>query len=214
MPSATRPPLNTDTITRAAMELIDADGLEKLSMRRLGNSLGYEAMALYKHVADKQAVIDATVAAAFDEMTLPDSRLQWQQRLRHIADQLRATALRHPHLLIPMTTNPPATPAVIERIDAILSALRDSGARGDDVTHHFWMFVNTTTGALVAEARSLTNPPAQFPDLDANDLDADADDRARVEQCRAMSEFGPALAACDFAAEYQRSIDTLISIMA
>lgn len=207
MPTAQRPPLNTDTITHAAMQLIDADGLDKLSMRRLGSALGYEAMALYKHVADKQAVIDATVAAAFDEMTLPDPLDSWQQRLRHIADQLRATALRHPHLLIPMTTNPPPTPAVIERIDAILCALRDSGATDDDVTHHFWMFVNTTTGALVAEARSLTNPADQRTALDADDI-------ARIDQCRAMREFGEALAACDFADEYRRAIDTLISNVA
>ncbi len=78
---------NADTITQAAMKLIDSEGLEKLSMRKLGSALGYEAMALYKHVADKQAVIDATVAAAFDEMTLPDPSQSWQRRLRHAADQ-------------------------------------------------------------------------------------------------------------------------------
>jgi AcrR family transcriptional regulator len=205
MPSENRPPLNADAITRAAMKLIDSEGLEKLSMRRLGSALGYEAMALYKHVADKQAVIDATVAAAFDEMTLPDTSQSWQRRLRHAADQLRAAALRHPHLLVPMTTSPPPTPSVIEHIDAILSALRDSGASDDDVVHHFWMFVNTTTGALVAEARSLTNPTQPAVDLDEADV-------ARLTECRAMREFGPALAACDFAAEYSRAIDTLISL--
>lgn len=202
----TREPLNVDAIARAAMRLIDDNGLEQLSMRKLGNALGYEAMALYKHVADKQAVIDATVAAAFDEMTLPSPNDSWQDRLRHTANQLRAAALRHPHLLIPMTTNPPPTAAVIERIDAILSALRDSGTRDDDIAHHFWMFVNTTTGALVAEARSLTMPPASITGLDDDDI-------ARIDQCRAMQEFGPALAACDFAAEYERMIDTLITLI-
>lgn len=187
------------------MKLIDADGLEQLSMRKLGSALGYEAMALYKHVADKQAVIDATVAAAFDEMALPDPTEPWQQRLRHAADQLRATALRHPHLLVPMMTNPPPTPAVIERIDAILSALRDSGASDEDVTHHFWMFVNTTTGALVAEARSLTNPTSTPAALDEADI-------ARIDECRAIREFGEALASCDFAAEYEQTVDTLISL--
>jgi AcrR family transcriptional regulator len=203
----TRQPLSVEAITRAAMQLIDVSGLERLSMRKLGNALGYEAMALYKHVADKQAVIDATVAAAFDEMTLADPGWPWQERLRHTANQLRAAALRHPHLLIPMTTNPPSTTAVIERIDSILGALRDSGAHSDEVTHHFWMFVNSTTGALVAEARSLTTPPPFATDLDDDNI-------ARIGECRALREFGPALAACDFAAEYERMIDTLLALVA
>lgn len=206
--TGTRQPLSVEAITAAAVELIDRDGLEKLSMRKLGAELGYEAMALYKHVADKQAVIDAAVGAVFDEMSLPDAAEPWQRRLRHSAEELRATALRHPHLLIPMTTSPPPSPAVIERIDAILSALRDSGATDDDVVHHFWMFVNATTGALVAEVRSLT---ADASTSVGTALDADA--ISRIEECRAMREFGPALAACDFAAEYDRLIDTLVSLV-
>lgn len=204
--SETRTPLSTASITRAAMELIDRDGLEQLSMRKLGAALGYEAMALYKHVADKQAVIDAAVAAAFDEIVLPDPSTAWQERLRSIARELRHAALRHPHLLVPMMTSPPPTPAVIERIDAILVALRDSGASDEQVTHHFWLFVNATTGALVAEARSLVSRPMDSVELDGLDDEA----AARIDECRAMSHFGAALAACDFGAEYERLLDAII----
>ena len=205
--SETRDPLSVEAITEAALRLVDADGLDQLSMRKLGNALGYEAMALYKHVSDKQGVIDAMVAAVVEEMSLPDPGTDWRSRLRHLAGELRDTALRHPELLVSMMTNPPPTPAVVERIDAILAALRDSGIDDTDVPHHFWFFVNTTTGALVAEVRALTGPPPS----PATPVGPDA--AARIEECRAMIRFGPALAACDFAAEYERTIDTLISLI-
>ncbi len=199
-----RAPLTKQAITAAALDLIDRDGLEQLSMRKLGNSLGYEAMALYKHIPDKQAVIDAAVASALEAVELPDPTAPWHERLRRIARGLRGAALKHPHLLVPMMTNPPPTPAVIERIDASLAALRDSGATDDDVTHHFWLFINATTGALLAEARSLIAPPAEAAAIDD-------DTAARLEECRALSHFGPALASCDFADEFERLLDTVIA---
>lgn len=193
-------------ITAAAIELIDRDGLDRLSMRRLGTELGYEAMALYKHVADKSALLDAVVEQVYAEMTTPDPAIAWQDRIRTSAWELRRVAQLHPHLFIRMVTEPPATPAVLERIDAILAALRDSGADDASVVHHFFLFVNMTSGALLAETNDLTagDEPAIF----------DGDPADGAAECRALAHFGERLAQCDFDAEYERIVDVFLAVVA
>lgn len=201
---AERAPLTLSAITAAALALIDSDGLDRLSMRRLGASLGFEAMALYKHVADKAALLDAVVDAVYEEMGLPDPSKPWADRLRHSAHELRSVAQRHPHLFVKLVTDPPGSAAVLLRVDSILSALRDSGADDDAVVHHFWHFINVTSGALLAESTALArNTDPVFDDTTAEVL----------AECRALAHFGDQLAACDFELEFERTIETFISIV-
>jgi AcrR family transcriptional regulator len=58
MPADRRAPLNRDRVLRAAISLVDQDGIESLSMRKLGQALGVEAMSLYNHVASKDEILD------------------------------------------------------------------------------------------------------------------------------------------------------------
>ena len=73
-----RTPLSRERVLRAALELADAGGIESLTMRRLGQELGVEAMSLYNHVANKDDILDGIVDLVFGEIDLPSpaSRLE------------------------------------------------------------------------------------------------------------------------------------------
>ncbi|WP_051062969.1 TetR/AcrR family transcriptional regulator [Ilumatobacter nonamiensis] len=205
MAAPERTPLTVAAITSAAIELIDRDGLDGLSMRRLGTTLGYEAMALYKHVADKSALLDAVVEEVYAEMQPPDPAEPWQERIRSSARELRRVAQRHPHLFVRLVTEPPSTTAVVERIDSILSALQESGGDDAEVVHRFFLFVNMTSGVLLAETTALIADGGTAV-FDTERIDAEA-------RCRALLHFGERLATCDFDAEFDRTIEAYLSLV-
>lgn len=196
--TARREPLSVERITAVALELVDRDGLDALSMRKLGAELGYEAMALYKHVPDKEALIDVVVASVFADMSLPDPEAAWADRLRHSAAELRRVGLAHPHLLARMVTNPPTALAVQERIDAILGALREASADDAEAVRWFWMFVSYTSGALLAESAAARDAPP----LVSDELPAAA--------CPVLAELGSQLDTCNFGDEFAWGIDAIV----
>ena len=81
---------------RAAVALADAGGLESLTMRRLGEDLGVEAMSLYKHVANKDDLLDGMVDLVFAEIELPAGDADWRTAMRERAVSVRAALIRHP----------------------------------------------------------------------------------------------------------------------
>src|SRR5664279_5317853 len=91
-----RVPLTRERVLRAAIELADLVGLEALSMRRLGQELGVEAMALYHHVANKEDLVDGMVDIVFSEVELPSTGLDWTTAMRRRAISLRDALARHP----------------------------------------------------------------------------------------------------------------------
>lgn len=192
--------MSAERISIKARELIDEHGLDALSMRRLGTALGYEAMAIYKHVPDKQALLDLVVSDLYAQMSMPDPAARWDQRLRHIASELRRMALASPHMFVRAITRPPGTAAVTMHIDNTLAALRDGGLSESEVVANFHLFVNVTAGALLAETAALTG-------------DANADEFAGADphECQALATYGPALANCDFASVYHQGIETLMT---
>lgn len=196
-----REPLSADRIVEAALARIDAHGLSSLSMRKLGADLGVEGMALYRHVPDKHTLVALVVERAYAEMTLPDPASGWRDRLRHSARELRRVALAHPHLLAALVVDPPPLPEVRRRIDAVLAALRE--ATGDDASavRHFWVVTAFMSGALLSETAVLRPPPAG---QSAESLDGPL-------VCPALDALGPALATCDFEAQYAFGLDTMLA---
>lgn len=100
---AARPPLSRERIITAALELVDEHGLQDLTMRRLGARLGVEAMSLYKHVPNKEAVIEGVRETLLDELAeLRRSQHHsdsWQEALRGVARAFREVCRRHPRAL-------------------------------------------------------------------------------------------------------------------
>lgn len=124
-----RKPLDREAILDAAVELLDRDGLDGLSMRKLAGVLGVEAMSLYNHVAGKDALLDGIherILLALDP--LPATRARgWQALVRHQAFALHRALLAHPHAIPLFATRPAATPAAVERLGEFLDVLERAG---------------------------------------------------------------------------------------
>src|SRR3954471_20858958 len=91
-----RLPLSRDRILQAALELVDEHGIDALTMRRLGQELGFEAMSLYNHVANKDDVIDGMLDLVLDEGDLPAAGGDWEASIRESAVSVHASLRRHP----------------------------------------------------------------------------------------------------------------------
>lgn len=119
--------LSRDKILDAAIELIDAEGLEALSMRRLGERLGVEAMSLYRHVRSKAALLDAVHDALLGRMRIEPASGAWEEDLRQIARAFRALLREHAAALPMFATRTATGPLALAQVEAGLAILHRAG---------------------------------------------------------------------------------------
>ncbi|MGW0041810.1 TetR/AcrR family transcriptional regulator [Rhodococcus sp. NPDC003348] len=130
-----RIPLNRDRVLRSAVVLADEFGLAGLSMRRLAQQLGVVPMALYKHIADKDELLDGMVDLVIDEFTPPDPALDWKGGVRERVLAARRAVLRHPWARQAIESRTRRTPAVLQYMDSVAGMFR-AGGFSVDLTHH------------------------------------------------------------------------------
>lgn len=130
-----RIPLSRERILRAAIELADQGGIEALSMRKLGQELGVEAMSLYNHVANKDDLLDGIVEAVTAEIDLPPEGTDWKAAIRHTAISSHEVFLRHRWACNLMMHRPKASTVRMQWMEAVLRTLREAGFSAD-MTHH------------------------------------------------------------------------------
>ena len=124
----TRTPLSRLRIAQAALAIVDRDGLEALSMRRLGAELGVEGMAIYRHFPNKAAVLAGVVEVLLAELVIPPpSDVPWQTVFRGVSRAYRALLLRHPHAIPLLAALPLSDPAAARASGAVMALLRDAG---------------------------------------------------------------------------------------
>ena len=122
-----RAPLSRERALDAAMALADAEGLDELSMRRLAEALGVEAMSLYHHVPNKDAILDGMVDRVFAEIELPRAELGWRDALRGRMSSVREVLVRHPWALRILESRKTPGHATLLHHDAVLGCLRQHG---------------------------------------------------------------------------------------
>jgi AcrR family transcriptional regulator len=132
-----RTPLSRERVLRAAVALAEARGLEALTMRRLGQELGVEAMSLYRYVANKEDLLDGMVDAVFGEIELPPQDTGWRTAMRRRAISVRAALTRHPWATPLMQSRSTPGPATLRHHDAVIGALRSAGFPIALVAHAF-----------------------------------------------------------------------------
>ncbi|MBT2406588.1 MULTISPECIES: TetR/AcrR family transcriptional regulator C-terminal domain-containing protein [unclassified Streptomyces] len=135
-PEATRrAPLNRDRVLRAAVALADDIGIEALSMRKLAQELGVVPMALYKHVANKEQLLDGMVEIVVGEIDPPAAGSDWKSAVRRRVLSARRALLGHAWAsqVIQSRTHPAA--AVLEYMDSVIGMFR-LGGFSLDLTHH------------------------------------------------------------------------------
>jgi AcrR family transcriptional regulator len=130
-----REPLTKERILRAAVALADEGGAESLSMRRLAQELGVVPMALYKHVASKDEMLDGMVDVVVGEIAPPLAGADWKTAMRERILSARRALLRHPWASRVIETRTDPTPMLIGYMDSMIGILRGGGF-SIDLTHH------------------------------------------------------------------------------
>src|SRR2546428_11096563 len=132
-----RAALTRDRLLRTAISLADRDGIESLSMRRLGQKLGVEAMSLYNHVRSKEDMLDGMVDVVFSEIDLPATGADWRTAMRTRAISARQILLRHPWAIGLMESRATPGPATLRHHDSVLGSLRTAGFSSDMAAHAY-----------------------------------------------------------------------------
>jgi TetR/AcrR family transcriptional regulator, tetracycline repressor protein len=123
-----RNPLSRERVLRAALVLVDRDGVEALTMRRLGRELGVEAMSLYSYVDSKEDLIEGVVEQVFRQMPLiVPGPGRWQDRVRHHATTYRDVLLRHPNVVRLVGRRPLNSEGIAAFVDSALAELQSVG---------------------------------------------------------------------------------------
>jgi AcrR family transcriptional regulator len=130
-----REPLTRDRVLGTAVELADRGGIEALSMRRLGQELRVDAMALYRHVRNKDDLLDGLVELIVAEIDRPPASGDWKSTLRDQAMAARRVMLRHPWAKRVLEERPKGGPVFLAYIESVLATLQASGF-SIELAHH------------------------------------------------------------------------------
>ena len=132
---ARREQLNRDRVLAAAVALADAKGVDPVSMRGLAQRLGVVPMALYKHVANKDELLDGMIDAVVGEIEPPVSEMDWQTAVRRRILSARTVLMRHPWARRAMESKTTPTPIVLAYMDSTIGMFL-AGGLSVDLTHH------------------------------------------------------------------------------
>lgn len=131
----TRVPLTRERVLRTAVALADEGGIESLSMRKLAQALDVVPMALYRHVANKDELLDGLVDVVIGEIDPPRSDTEWKTAMRERILSARRALLRHPWASKVMESRTTPTPVALGYMDSMIGLLRRGGF-SLDLTHH------------------------------------------------------------------------------
>jgi AcrR family transcriptional regulator len=122
-----RPPLTRERILETALALADENGVDAITMRRLGDELGYEAMSLYRHVESKDDMLDGILDLVLAETENPTLDEPWDDAIRRSALSVHAALERHPWATRLLMIPPRVRQRRVEYMDALLGCLRNAG---------------------------------------------------------------------------------------
>ena len=158
MATAARIPLSRDRVLGAAVDLADASGVEALTMRRLGEELGFEAMSLYRHVANKKDLLDGMLDLVLAEWQLPDRQGDWAEAIRTSARSVHDALRRHGWAAQLLMTGVHIRPARLRYMERLLGTLRDAGFDADTTYHVYHLLDGYIFGFSLWEIAYTTIP--------------------------------------------------------
>jgi AcrR family transcriptional regulator len=141
-----RTALSRERVLRTAFRLADKGGLESVSMRKLGQELGVEGMAMYYYFANRDQIVDGIVDLVFSEIDLPPSDGDWKAAMRRRAISLRDVLLRHRWAIGLMESRRNGGPANLRHHDAVIGSLRAGGMDIDMAAHAYSLLDSYTYG--------------------------------------------------------------------
>ncbi len=204
--------ITRDAVLAAALEIIDRDGIDALSMRRLARALDRDPMILYRHTPNKAALLDGVAETVLGQLRVDSGDSDWAGQLRAIARQYRALALAHPRVVPLIVTRPLATPLAMRPIgtlrplEDILAMLTRAGFSGPDALHIYRALFGFLNGHILNELQELTVSPDETDALLRLGLH-----RLPINDFPLLRALAPALASYDGAAELERGLDILLT---
>ncbi|MGW7286104.1 TetR/AcrR family transcriptional regulator [Streptomyces sp. NPDC054847] len=164
-PAPRRRPLSKDTVLRTALALADEAGTGALTMRKIADRLGVEAMSLYHHVRNKEAILDGMVDILFGEIELPPTDLPWRPAIRRRAVSTRDALMRHPWAIGLMDSRSNPGPATLRHHDAVIGCLRAGGFTIAGAAHAFSVLDSYIYGFTLQELSLPFEPSTGIDDL-------------------------------------------------
>jgi AcrR family transcriptional regulator len=164
--SRRRPALDRDSIVAAAIRIIDAEGLERFSMRRLALELGTGAMSLYRYVQDKDELLDLALDRVMGEIEPPSTDMPWQEALALMARSIRELFHRHPNFVLIRSSRPALGPHILDLLERAFEILRAGGFAGRELFFAASAIWNFSLGFTVFEILPRLHLEAEGRDID------------------------------------------------
>ena len=198
---AKRRPLSRRRVLEAAVGFADREGLDALSMRKLGADLGVEAMSLYNHVPNKDALLDGMVEVLLGELEVPPEEAGWEERVRDAYRGFRRLARSHPNVFPLLVLRPPDTMDGVWLVEEFLKTMREAGFDAPTALYAFRTLSAYATGYAMAEIRGFAMEPGGGRDGAA---------ALPSEQFPNIAEIGEKLGGVDREAEFEFGLDLIL----
>jgi AcrR family transcriptional regulator len=195
-------------VLQAAVGLADKGGIESLSMRKLAQELGVEAMSLYNHVRNKDDILDGVVDVVVGEIQIPIETSDWKTSLRQTVLSARGVLLRHPWAprIIESRKNP--SPATFQYFESVIGILRKGGF-SVDLTHHALHVLGSRVLGFTQELFNDSDELASGPDAAAMYAQMAEKFPYMIEMAMAVSHEG-GLGGCDDDIEFAFALDMIL----
>lgn len=164
--AARRTPLNRERVLRAAVELADREGIDALSMRRLGQELSVEAMSLYNHVPNKEDVLDGMVDLVVGEIDLTPDGEDWKAAARNRILSARQVMLRHRWASGVIVSRRQPGPVMLRYMDSMGGIMR-AGGFSVDLMHHAFHALGSRVLGFTQELYDDSGELEQTPEIQA-----------------------------------------------
>ncbi|MEV4557880.1 TetR/AcrR family transcriptional regulator C-terminal domain-containing protein [Kitasatospora sp. NPDC049285] len=204
--------LSRERVLACALEIIDREGVERMSMRRLARALGHDPMSLYRYAPNKAALLDGVTETVLAELRVDPTDPDWQGQLRSLARQFRRIALAHPHVVPLLVTRPLATPlalrplGTLRPLEATLDLLTRAGFTDTGALHAYRALFGLLNGHILNELQELVDNPDETDALLRLGLY-----RLPIAEFPHLRSLADTLLAYDGAAELERGLDILFT---
>jgi AcrR family transcriptional regulator len=158
--------IDREAVITMAMWIADEEGLAAVTMQRVADGLGVTPMALYRHVSNKKDLLDGLVRLLLHDIADPPERMAWRERLRWLAEAVRATALEHPAVFAVLTQQREMREGLHVRL-AVVDALREAGVPEDELVRTERVISTVLLGFCASDAGG------RFRDLPRREVDGD-----------------------------------------
>lgn len=160
----TRPQLSKERVLQAAVCLADEIGIDALSMRKLGQELGVEAMSLYRHVANKDAILDGIVEIVAVEIDVPSIGGDWKAAMRRRAISAHEVLVRHPWATMLIVSRANVGPVMLRYVDATIGCLREAGF-SYPLADHAWNAIDSYVYGFTLQKLNFPFEPGEYAEV-------------------------------------------------